>query len=261
MLQCSLQCPGLTRNELHLSLDDPVRLNFSHWALDELVQFSLRQCFNCRLVVAPERDSVVPNLIDQLRCSPLRSRETLLCPAKVGPRYLVFHQHFSWVSGHHLSGSLHSNLDVERTVTPIWGPTEWLASPSILSASHLSDSGLSPDVRRPCLDRQPLLGHNHCLLTTSPAYQQTLLGWNRGSHFPSAHWFGGHVQDLLSPNSRIGVLSLRPCSLCSGVFPSLPTSHLFIRHTANSTNQHNMLASGGTLVPMRCSSAAFSVLA
>ena len=41
---------------------------------------------------------------------------------KVGPRHFVFHQHFFWVSGHHLSGSHHSNLDVERTVTAIWGP-------------------------------------------------------------------------------------------------------------------------------------------
>ena len=47
-----------------------------------------------------------------------------------------------------------------------------------------------------------------------------------------------------------------PCSLCSGVFPSLPMSDLF-RYAANSTSQHSILASGGSLAPMRCSSAAF----
>ena len=55
-------------------------------------------------------------------------------------------------------------------------------------------------------------------------------------------------------------MSLRPCSLCGGVFPLLPMAHLFIRYAANSTSQQNTLVSGGTLAPMRCSSAAFSVL-
>ena len=85
-----------------------------------------------------------------------------VCPAMVGPRYLVFHQHFSWVSGHHLRGSLHSDLDVERIVTAIGGPKsgshpEYSASVPSLRLGH------SPDVRRPCLDRQSLLGDNHCL--------------------------------------------------------------------------------------------------
>ena len=66
---------------------------------------------------------------------------------------------------------------------------------------------------------------------------------------------------IFSPNSRIGALSLHPCSLSSGVFPSLPMSHLFIKYAANSTNQYNILASGGFLAPMRFSGAAFSVLA
>ena len=64
-----------------------------------------------------------------------------------------------------------------------------------------------------------------------------------------------------SPNSRIGELAFRPCSLCSGVFPSLPISHLFIKCGANSTSQHSILASSGTRVPVRCSSATSSVLA
>ena len=52
-------------------------------------------------------------------------------------------------------------------------------------------------------------------------------------------------------NSRIGVWTLRACGLCSGVLPSLPMSHLFIRYAANSTNQHRILASAGTLTLQR----------
>ena len=85
-------------------------------------------------------------------------------------------------------------------------------------------------------------------------------GWNRGSHFPPLAGLAG-VCKIFSPNSRIGVLSFRPCSLCIGVFPSLPMSHLFVRYAADSTSQHSIHASGGTPVPMRCSSAAFSVVA
>ena len=48
-----------------------------------------------------------------------------------------------------------------------------------------------------------------------------------------------------------------PCSLYSGVFPSLPMSHLFVRYAANSS-QHCILASGGTLVLKQCSSAALA---
>ena len=47
-------------------------------------------------------------------------------PSKSALRRLVLvtsflHQHFSRVSGHH-RGSVHSNLNVERTVTAIWRP-------------------------------------------------------------------------------------------------------------------------------------------
>ena len=78
------------------------------------------------------------------------------------------------------------------------------------------------------------------------------------SRFPlsSSCWLGWQ-EPIFSPNS----MSFRPCSLCSDVFPWLPMSHQIIRCAANSTSQHGILASGGTLVPMRCSSAAFSVLA
>ena len=55
------------------------------------------------------------------------------------------------------------------------------------------------------------------------------------------------------PKSRAGVLSLRPCSLCVCVFPSLPMSHLFIWYAANSTSQDSILASGKTFTPNTCS--------
>ena len=84
-------------------------------------------------------------------------------------------------------------------------------------------------------------------------------GWSCGSHFPPLAGLAGKCK-IFSPNSRIVVLSFRPCSLCSGVFPSLPMSHLFTRYAAKSTSQHSILESGGTLAPMRCSSAVFSVL-
>ena len=77
-------------------------------------------------------------------------------------------------------------------------------------------------------------------------------GWNRGSHFTPLAGLASMCR-IFSPNSRIGVLSLRPCSLCSSVFPSLPMSLLFIRYAVISTSQHSILASGGILVPMRCS--------
>ena len=74
---------------------------------------------------------------------------------EVCPRYCVFHQHLSWVSVHHLSGSLHFAIT-------IWGPgsgphLEYAVSVPSLRLGH------SPNVRRPCVDYQSLLGDNHCL--------------------------------------------------------------------------------------------------
>ena len=75
-----------------------------------------------------------------------------VCPAKVGPRNFVFQQHFSWVSGHHLSGSLNSNLDVERIVTAILRPGSDPHLEYAVSVPPLR-LGYSPDVRRTCPDR------------------------------------------------------------------------------------------------------------
>ena len=127
---------------------------------------------------------------------------------------------------------------------------------SILPASHLSDSGtllMFADlvlIASPCSVTTTAPDDEFSMPTNAP-------GWNRGSHFPPLAGLAG-MKRIFSPNSRIGVLSLRPCSLCSGVFPSLPMSSLFIRYAANSTSQHSILASGGILVPMRCANAAFN---
>ena len=131
--------------------------------------------------------------------------------------------------------------------------------PSILSTSQLSDSGILLTFADRVLIAVP------CSVTTTASDDDFSIptntpGWNRGSHFPPLVVLAG-VYRIFSPNAMIGMLSCRPCSLSSGVFPSLPMSHLFIRYAVNSTSQHNVLASGGTPVPIRCSNAAFSVLA
>ena len=143
-----------------------------------------------------------------------------VCSAKVGPRYFVFHQHFSKGARHHLRGSLHSDLNVECVVTAIQRPP---------NNSHSENRDADPslrlrnyvDVRCACLDCQPLLDE-YRTPTNTP-------GWNRGSHFPPLAGLSG-MHKIFSPNAGIGVLSFRPCRLCSGVFPSLPMSHLFIKY-------------------------------
>ena len=72
LLQRSLQCCGLAGHESHCTLDDPIGLAFSTGGLSGtawLPSSQACQCLNRRLVVAPDRDSVVPQLVDELRCS------------------------------------------------------------------------------------------------------------------------------------------------------------------------------------------------
>ena len=47
-----------------------------------------------------------------------------VCPAKVGPRNFVFHQHLSGGAKHHLCKPLHSDLNVKCIVTAIWRPRD-----------------------------------------------------------------------------------------------------------------------------------------
>ena len=82
-MRCSsaaFSVPGLSSHEPHRTFNDPVGLTFSHWRsiwhsltpfLAGLCDLS-RLCFNCRLVVASECNSVVAKLIDEL-CCPLRN--------------------------------------------------------------------------------------------------------------------------------------------------------------------------------------------
>ena len=196
-----------------------------------------------------------PLAISQIPAPGTTLAETSLlevCSAKVGPRHTVLHQHFSWVSGHHLSGSLQSNLDVGRKVTAIWGP-EWLAFREFCPASHLSDSAIlltfaeSVLIASPCSVTTTASDNGFSMPTNTPGMEPRL-------PLSSSRWFGGHVQDLLSKLC---------CPFARVVFAAvsfLAMSHLFIRSAAHSTSQHSILASGVNLVPVRCSSAAFSVL-
>ena len=106
--------------------------------------------------------------------------------------------------------------------------------PSVRSASHFSDSGIILTFAARILIASP------CSVTTAASDDEfskptNTPGWNRGSHFPP---LAGLVSmcKIFSSNSKIGVLSLRTCSLCSSVSHSLPMSHLFVRYAANSTS-------------------------
>ena len=78
MLQYTLRCSGLANHKSHRAFDDSVVMALSHWwslwhnltsFLASLCDFP-RQCLNHRLAVTPERDSFVPKLVDEPRCSP-----------------------------------------------------------------------------------------------------------------------------------------------------------------------------------------------
>ena len=172
-----------------------------------------------------------------------------VCSAKVRPHRLVVHQHVSWEARHLLRGlSIPSWMSNALSLPS--GDQGRARTLSFPSASHLSDSGVLMLAVR-VLIAVPCSVDELSIPTNTPE-------WNRGSHFPPLAGLAGMYR-IFSPTSSIRVLSPRPCSLCSGVFPSLPTSHLLIRYAANSTSQPSMLAWSGTLAPIRCSSAAFSV--
>ena len=88
-------------------------------------------------------------------------------------------------------------------------------------------------------------------LTTSSACQQTLQDGIAVPIFPLMLALPGCTRSSLQIQDRRVVLStMQPVQRC---LSSSAVSHLFIRYDENSTRQHNILASGGTLVPMRCS--------
>ena len=112
--------------------------------------------------------------------------------------------------------------------------------PRILSESHLSDSGILLMFTERVLIAVP------CSVTTTASDDEYSISthtpvWNCGSHFLPLAGLAGMYR-IFSSNSRISVLSLRPCILCSGVFPSLPMSHLFIKYAANSTSHLTQLS-------------------
>ena len=101
------------------------------------------------------------------------------CSAKVGLCHVVLHQHVSRGPGHHLCGSLHSDLNVKCIVTVIRVTARIR---SILSASHLSDSGILLMFAEHVLIAIP------CSVTTTASDDESSIstntpGWNRGFHF------------------------------------------------------------------------------
>ena len=151
------------------------------------------------------------------------------------------------------------DLDIECVATAIWRPRS-ARMPNTRSASHLSDSGTLL-----VLAARVFLVAVRCSVMTTTSDDMFSIptitpGWNLGSHFPSLAGLAG-VYKIFYPNSMIGVLSLRPCSLWSGVIPSLPIAHLFIRYAASSTSQQGILFSDGTLMPVRFARATFNGLA
>ena len=117
--------------------------------------------------------------------------------ANIGPCYFVLHRHLSRGARHISSGlPLHSDLHIECIVTAIRRPGT-ARIPSVLSASHLSDSGILLTfasrvlIASPCSVTTTASGDDNTMSTNTP-------GWNRGSHFPPLGWLGWHVQNLLS---------------------------------------------------------------
>ena len=84
-----------------------------------------------------------------------------ICSAKVRPRYFALHQHFTWVSGHHLYGSLRSDLNVERVVTAVWGSGDCSHSEYSIGVPSFRLTN-SRDIRSTFFDRRALFGDNQC---------------------------------------------------------------------------------------------------
>ena len=82
MLHCCFQCSGLTSHESHRASDDPIRLASPPGVSPgrSLCDFP-RQCLNRWFVVTSECNSVVPKLIDELRCS-LRNAAKFSCSSR-----------------------------------------------------------------------------------------------------------------------------------------------------------------------------------
>ena len=98
-------------------------------------------CFAVTLL-SPLTSSQVPAFRTTFTETPLSE----VCSAKVGPRYFVLHQHVSRGPGHHLCGSLHSDLNVKCIVTAIRGPWDTSHSANSVRVSSLR-LGDSSDVR------------------------------------------------------------------------------------------------------------------
>ena len=110
-----------------------------------------------------------------------------------------------------------SDLNVECIVAAIRGPWDGSHSEYSVRVPSLRLRGILLTFAERVLIAVP------CSATTTVSDEEFNIptntpGWNRGSHFPPLVGLAGMYR-IFSPNSRMGVLSLRPCSLCSGVFP------------------------------------------
>ena len=138
-----------------------------------------------------------------------------VCSAKVGPRHFVLHQHLSWFSRHHLRWSFHSDECRMHCHCHLETMGRLAFRPSILSASHLSDSGILLTFAERVLIAVP------CSVTTTASDDEFSIptntpGWNRGSHFPPFAGLAGMYR-IFSPTSRMGVLSLRAASAAASI--------------------------------------------
>ena len=177
-----------------------------------------------------------------------------VCSAKKGFCHFVRHQHFPKRAKHNLRGPLHSALNIECIVTAIRRPRDGSHSeysvqiPSLRLRNH-------PDVRCACLDRQPF-----CSVTTTASDDDFSMPantpeWSRGSHFPSLAGLAG-MYKISSPNSKIG------CLFAQTVSAAVSFRRCRCRTRSSGTQRVPPASTvSGTLVPMRCSSAAFSNLA
>ena len=127
-----------------------------------------------------------------------------------------------------ISGPLHSVLDVECVVAAIWRQRE---------GSYSEYSVRVPSLRLWILLMLAVrvLIALPCSVTTTASDDESSIptntpGWNRGSHFPRLADLAGMYR-IFSPNSRIGVLSLRPWSfhhcrrrICSSDVQRIPVA-------------------------------------
>ena len=199
---------------------------------------------------------VAPGPVLRISASRATIAETPLfevCSAKVGPCHFVLHQHLSWVSGHHLRGSLHSEPECHMHCH---------CHPETMK--RLAFRVLCPRPISPILlmFAERVLIAVPCSVTTTASDDEFSIptntpGWNRGFPFSPSRWLARHVQDLLSEFQNRCVVPSTMQPLQWRLFRRCRCHTCSSGTQQNSARQHRILASGGILVSMRCSNTAF----